>query len=102
MKLLELAMDHARDCWAPLAPDTQSLGRVGCCELRPLVYARGAHADAAMRRFAYHGSDASLLYKYVLSPLAAFLVELLPRWVCLLYTSPSPRDRTRSRMPSSA
>ena len=28
------------------------------------------------------------------------------RWImaqdCLLYTSPSPRDRTRSRMPSSA
>ena len=24
------------------------------------------------------------------------------RHVCLLYTSPSPRDRTRSRMPSSA
>ena len=23
-------------------------------------------------------------------------------WACLLYTSPSPRDRTRSRMPSSA
>ena len=26
----------------------------------------------------------------------------LPPHVCLLYTSPSPRDRTRSRMPSSA
>ena len=25
-----------------------------------------------------------------------------PIAVCLLYTSPSPRDRTRSRMPSSA
>ena len=25
-----------------------------------------------------------------------------PDYVCLLYTSPSPRDRTRSRMPSSA
>ena len=25
-----------------------------------------------------------------------------PYSVCLLYTSPSPRDRTRSRMPSSA
>ena len=25
-----------------------------------------------------------------------------PVHVCLLYTSPSPRDRTRSRMPSSA
>ena len=27
---------------------------------------------------------------------------VLDTWVCLLYTSPSPRDRTRSRMPSSA
>ena len=27
---------------------------------------------------------------------------LYSRWGCLLYTSPSPRDRTRSRMPSSA
>eukprot|EP00656_Telonema_subtile_P046536 TRINITY_DN53018_c0_g1_i1.p1 TRINITY_DN53018_c0_g1~~TRINITY_DN53018_c0_g1_i1.p1 ORF type:complete len:116 (+),score=1.20 TRINITY_DN53018_c0_g1_i1:150-497(+) len=25
-----------------------------------------------------------------------------PNYICLLYTSPSPRDRTRSRMPSSA
>jgi len=25
-----------------------------------------------------------------------------PSYTCLLYTSPSPRDRTRSRMPSSA
>ena len=24
------------------------------------------------------------------------------KYACLLYTSPSPRDRTRSRMPSSA
>ena len=28
--------------------------------------------------------------------------ELQPYLFCLLYTSPSPRDRTRSRMPSSA
>ena len=26
----------------------------------------------------------------------------IPAYSCLLYTSPSPRDRTRSRMPSSA
>ena len=26
----------------------------------------------------------------------------IERYTCLLYTSPSPRDRTRSRMPSSA
>ena len=28
--------------------------------------------------------------------------EVKPNYICLLYTSPSPRDRTRSRMPSSA
>ena len=32
--------------------------------------------------------------------IALVVVSLLT--VCLLYTSPSPRDRTRSRMPSSA
>ena len=31
-----------------------------------------------------------------------FLVDEEPTILCLLYTSPSPRDRTRSRMPSSA
>ena len=31
--------------------------------------------------------------------ISEFRAEVLP---CLLYTSPSPRDRTRSRMPSSA
>ena len=34
------------------------------------------------------------------------LINIIPEYdgllVCLLYTSPSPRDRTRSRMPSSA
>ena len=34
--------------------------------------------------------------------LGIFLPELPYKISCLLYTSPSPRDRTRSRMPSSA
>ena len=35
---------------------------------------------------------------------ALALGQYQPGWIaiCLLYTSPSPRDRTRSRMPSSA
>ena len=33
---------------------------------------------------------------------AAKDIEIAELKVCLLYTSPSPRDRTRSRMPSSA
>ena len=35
-------------------------------------------------------------------PEAAIHEEPFPGYDCLLYTSPSPRDRTRSRMPSSA
>ena len=30
------------------------------------------------------------------------VVDMMNMCTCLLYTSPSPRDRTRSRMPSSA
>ena len=32
----------------------------------------------------------------------ADFVEAVQKWACLLYTSPSPRDRQKSRMPSSA
>ena len=37
----------------------------------------------------------------IIKPLQAQVQER-ELWACLLYTSPSPRDRTRSRMPSSA
>ena len=36
------------------------------------------------------------------SPSTPMGIEVGPYKGCLLYTSPSPRDRTRSRMPSSA
>ena len=39
---------------------------------------------------------------YVVAPQAKGLWEADHLKTCLLYTSPSPRDRTRSRMPSSA
>ena len=35
-------------------------------------------------------------------PAHALAREAVEAYICLLYTSPSPRDRTRSRMPSSA
>ena len=49
----------------------------------------------------------SILDKQILKPNEVVLVKDGPLTqeldrVCLLYTSPSPRDRTRSRMPSSA
>ena len=36
------------------------------------------------------------------NPFDHFDTLIIWRYPCLLYTSPSPRDRTRSRMPSSA
>ena len=46
-------------------------------------------------------STVVLDYKKFIQPL--FVNQTLTeRKDCLLYTSPSPRDRTRSRMPSSA
>ena len=45
----------------------------------------------------------NLNYKCELCDRGTFLMHYnLPDSTCLLYTSPSPRDRTRSRMPSSA
>ena len=37
-----------------------------------------------------------------LKKLAAFIPDNSLCYVCLLYTSPSPRDKRQSRMPSSA
>ena len=45
--------------------------------------------------------DLILGFLLLITPVV-FIHELGHYWVCLLYTSPSPRDRTRSRMPSSA
>ena len=63
-------------------------------------------------------SSLSMVYDREMGSMRLLLVSPLPRWFlllckllsgvcvallhCLLYTSPSPRDRTRSRMPSSA
>ena len=51
------------------------------------------------------GSIASAPFRvgYVVAPLTSVFVEVAPNYRnCLLYTSPSPRDRQKSRMPSSA
>ena len=38
----------------------------------------------------------------VVLPIALLQVAVVYLFICLLYTSPSPRDRQKSRMPSSA
>ena len=49
--------------------------------------------------FLFFGSLSWFIYGIVLSDIPLMSTNFL---TCLLYTSPSPRDRTRSRMPSSA
>ena len=53
------------------------------------------------------GSDWQVVYTIimiasVLTVAGILLADMLYAWACLLYTSPSPRDATLSRMPSSA
>ena len=66
-----------------------------------LVANRGEIAIRVMKAVKEMGMKAVAVYsdadKY--SPHVKYADEA---YCCLLYTSPSPRDRTRSRMPSSA
>ena len=44
----------------------------------------------------------TLAYTTLTTLAVGMAIVVVLDWTCLLYTSPSPRDRTRSRMPSSA
>ena len=52
-------------------------------------------------RFGDDGNEEEAMEEDVVTPGRAITMVGLPG-VCLLYTSPSPRDRQKSRMPSSA
>ena len=59
--------------------------------------------DAAAKGIEQRALDDRMLLQLTeLTAKVAGFVDLAKRNVCLLYTSPSPRDRTRARMPSSA
>ena len=50
----------------------------------------------------YYGEKQAIKNLSIDIPDRAVSAFIGPSGCCLLYTSPSPRDRTRSRMPSSA
>ena len=67
--------------------------------IREVLWLRVTLTAAQICLFTYH-------YTYADNQSAAFWTAIFVIVnsvnICLLYTSPSPRDRTRSRMPSSA
>ena len=47
-------------------------------------------------------SEVFVITCFMFGAVKALYVEMFVCYICLLYTSPSPRDATLSRMPSSA
>ena len=76
-------------------PELIAAGRVFSA-VPPLHRIELSNPKKGMDKYVYTYSDDELQRKL------AELAKKGVRWNCLLYTSPSPRDRTRSRMPSSA
>ena len=71
--------------------------RAGIRELGPSLLGEN---PLHLEKLNQHMDQAMKGHPYVKSPIDVACWDILGN--CLLYTSPSPRDRTRSRMPSSA
>ena len=89
-----------------LAPiDFPLLAILGLLMAYALVVQLSASSDAPARINAHLLNVAvALAVMWILAsvPLARLMNLAVPLYVCLLYTSPSPRDGLLSRMPSSA
>ena len=73
--------------------------------LQPLAIAETTDADESREA---QGGHAILLEQYTATwcdscaTIDPWIIDFVDAYSCLLYTSPSPRDATLSRMPSSA
>lgn len=68
--------------WSPDELDCPDVEATPLCwKFRPLVYEFTETQFDSIRRYVYKGCDNSLIYAHILSPLASWLVEFLPRWV---------------------
>ena len=82
----------------------------GCPELKLRVFVTGGGCSGFQYGFSFdevQNEDDTLIQKEGVSVVVdslsyQYLVGSVLDYHCLLYTSPSPRDRQKSRMPSSA
>ena len=76
-------------------------GMINCMRFRP----KEGQAEALFKAFAEYVRDYpfdDIMHKIIDLGTGEFALIGVHHSVCLLYTSPSPRDMRRSRMPSSA
>ena len=68
------------------------------------IYLSNAGVGSGNGKFVAGGSNESWELAWQVNVMGSVYAAraLMPDWVCLLYTSPSPRDGLLSRMPSSA
>ena len=78
-----------------LADVLQSTNQTGSYTLATVLEGAEAGSQLLLR-------DGDALWQTQSTGLLQRQLAVLQACTCLLYTSPSPRDRTRSRMPSSA
>ena len=102
------SLDNTADCAAEDLSKAESIVRymhdlseAGDINVSPTTDAYNTYIAAFARTANEFNPKAPLAAEGVLRQMIAFRDEGLLH-ICLLYTSPSPRDRTRSRMPSSA
>ena len=75
-------------------------GRPDSSPLLPILDQRADHKQGCCS--ASDAEDGRRVAEFLNIPFYALNLEAEFRGICLLYTSPSPRDKRQSRMPSSA
>ena len=85
----------------PLAHDLNSRLLLGALIIAAVTILMPQTAHAAGSAMPWEAPLTKILQS-IEGPVAKIFGTVVIIMTCLLYTSPSPRDRTRSRMPSSA
>ena len=96
-------------------PKNETIAQLGLDEYKydfvtddePVFKAVPGLSEEIVRQISAHKEEPQWMLDFRLKALRIYEAKPMPDWggdlsTCLLYTSPSPRDRTRSRMPSSA